>query len=154
VRSSVACASIAITLVAAVSVMPAFANAHPPPGTFSGCPRDALALPTRPLDTYQRAVRIGALQFVRTSFLHIWRSPRQLVGARTTGVFLVSHWRPSGWIKTECGIRVWRRSVGVDVYFPKMDPPHNHPVGRCNDCARITFLASRTLGGWTIWGDH
>lgn len=152
-RSSVACALLATAVVVAVSVTPAFANAHSPPGTFSGCPHDALPLSARPLDSYQRAVRIAALQFVRTSFVHISRSPSKLVGARTTSVFLVRHWLPSGWIKTECGIRVWSRSVGVDVYFPKMDLPHN-PVGRCNDCSHITFLASRTLGGWTIWGDR
>jgi hypothetical protein len=153
VRSSLACALVFTAILVAASVRPASASTHPPPGTFNGCPHDALPLPAGPLSSYQREARIAALQFVRTSFVHISRTPRKLVGARTTGVFLVRHWLPSGWIKTECGIGAWRRSVGVNVYFPKMDLPRN-PVGRCNDCARITFLASRTLGGWTIWGDH
>ena len=137
----------------AAGVATAFASSHPAPGTFGGCPHDALPLPARPLRSYERTVRVAVLQFVRTSFVHISRTPGKLVDARATGVFLVRQWLPSGWIRSECGARVWRRSVGVGVYFPKMDPPHN-PVGRCNDCAHVTFLASRTPGGWAVWGDH
>lgn len=151
-RSALVCASVVTAILLAASVTPASASTHPA-GTFSGCPRDVQPLPARPLRTYERAVRIAVLQFVRTEFVHISGTPDKLVGARTTGTFLVTHWLPSGWIKSECGIRLWRRSVGVNVYFPRMDLPHN-PVGHCNDCASITFLASRTLGGWTVWGDH
>lgn len=98
-------------------------------------------------------VRKAVRQFLRTTFVHISHTPAKLVGARTTAVFLVSNWLPSGWIKRECSVRVWRRSVGVSVYFPAMDPAHN-PVGHCNDCATVTFLASPTAGGWSVWGDY
>jgi hypothetical protein len=50
--------------------------------------------------------------------------------------------------------RLWRNSVAVDVYFPRMDKPHN-PIGHCNACAHLTFLAALTRGGGrTIWGDY
>jgi hypothetical protein len=68
-------------------------------------------------------------------------------------ITLVRHWLPSGWIKRECGPTVWRNSVAVDVYFPRLDKPHN-PVGHCNACAHVTFLAALTRGGWTVWGDY
>jgi hypothetical protein len=97
-------------------------------------------------------VQRNVLAFVHKAFTHIARTPRKLVGAHVTGVLLVRHWLPSGWIKSECAVKVWQRSVGADVYVPRLDLPHN-PVGRCNDCDHIIFLASLTRGGWTIWGD-
>jgi len=66
---------------------------------------------------------------------------------------LTRKWISSGWVKSECGASVWRWSVGVGVYFPASDKPHN-PVGRCGDCARITFLVARTRSVWTVWGDY
>jgi hypothetical protein len=60
---------------------------------------------------------------------------------------------PSGWIKSECGLAVWQRSLAVSVYFPAMDPPHN-PIGHRDDCAHIIFLASKTILGWTDWGNY
>jgi hypothetical protein len=94
------------------------------------------------------------LQFVRTSFSKVAQTPpSNLVGARVRFVIRVRNWLPSGWIKSECGLRVWRDSVAVDVYFPRLDPPHN-PVGHCNACAHVTFLAARTSGGWTVWGRY
>jgi len=125
----------------------------PPVGTFSGCPRDARPFPG-PLDSFERPLRIAVLQFVRTSFPKLVRTPpSQLVGARVRSVILVRNWLPSGWIKSECGLRVWQNSVAVDVYFPRLDPPHN-PVGHCNACAHLTFVAARTSGGWTVWGRY
>jgi hypothetical protein len=94
------------------------------------------------------------LQFVRTSLPNIGnQSADQLVGARIRQMILVRHWLPSGWIKQECGVTVWHNSVAVDVYFPRLDKPHN-PVGHCNDCAHLTFLTARIRGGWTVWGDY
>jgi hypothetical protein len=91
---------------------------------------------------------------VRTSFLKFTQTPlTQLVGARVRLVILVRDWGPSGWIKSECGRKVWRNSVAVDVYFPRLDKPHN-PVGHCNACAHLTFLAARTPGGWSVWGRY
>jgi hypothetical protein len=153
VRCRFVCAVFVTTALAAVAATTLTARAGVPSGTFSGCPHNVRPLPARPLSSYAPAVRKAVQQFVRTSFVHISRTPAKLVGARTTTAFLVTNWLPSGWIKSECGSRVWQRSVGVGVYFPAMDPAHN-PVGHCNDCARIIFLTSRTLGGWTVWGDY
>ena len=75
----------------------------------------------------------------------------KLAGARANGVLLVRHWLPSGWVKTECGLRVWQRSLVVGVYYPAMDPPQN-PIGHCGDCARIRFLIAKTARGWLVWG--
>jgi hypothetical protein len=152
-RSSSICALISLALMAA-NVSPAAARDAAQPGTFSGCPRDVRSLPARPLTSYAPMVRRVVLRFVRTSFARISRtSAAQLVGARTTTVFFVRDWLPTGWIKSECGIQVWRRSVGVGIYFPAMDKRHN-PAGHCADCAHIRFLVSLTRGGWTVWGDQ
>ena len=123
-----------------------------PAGTFNGCPHAVEPLPS-PLASYAPAVRGVVLAYVRTSFARTASTPAKVAGARTTGVFLTRKWIPSGWIKSECGASVWRWSVGVGVYFPALDKPHN-PVGRCSDCARITFLLARTRSVWTVWGDY
>jgi hypothetical protein len=124
-----------------------------PIGTFNGCPHDTRPIPER-IATVERPLRIAVLQFVRTSFRHITNQPsHQLVGARVRFIILVRHWLPSGWIKRECGLTVWRNSVAVDVYFPRLDKPHN-PVGHCNDCAHLTFLTALTRGDWAVWGDY
>jgi hypothetical protein len=121
-----------------------------PTGTFNGCPRHVLPLPGS-ATSYTPAVRKVVLRFVTTTFARRSKTPKQLIGARTTGVQLVRHWLPSGWIKSECGKAVWDRSIAVFVYFPAMDLPHN-PIGHCNDCDHITFITSRTPTDWTVWG--
>jgi hypothetical protein len=129
------------------------APAEPPPGTFDGCPRGSLALPS-PAASYAPAARGAVMRFVRGTFARtISRKPEKLIGARAGAVVLVRDWLPSGWIESECGKAVWERSLAVGVYFPALDLPHN-PVGRCADCDHITFLASRTAAGWTVWGDY
>lgn len=125
----------------------------PPAGTFSGCPRDTRPLPG-PLAGFEKSLESAVLQFVRTSLPKLGTTPgRQFIGARVRFVILVRNWGPSGWIRRECGANVWRNSVAVDVYFPRLDKPHN-PVGHCNACAHLTLLAALTRGGWTIWGDY
>ena len=146
-------ARIAVALaVLAVAVLAARAGtarpSGPPPGTFAGCPHRVRPLPTS-LAGLPRAV----IAFVHSRFLRIEPHHGDVTGARVVTVFRVSKWLPSGWIKSECGLNVWRRSAGVDVYFPKLDKPHN-PVGHCNACASLVFIASLTSGGWTIWGDY
>lgn len=121
-----------------------------PAGTFNGCPHAVWPLPG-PLASYAPTVRVVVGRFVATTLAHRSKKPKEFVGARTTGVRLVSGWLPSGWIKAECGRTVWERSVAVSVYFPAMDLPHN-PIGRCNDCDHITLITSRTSSGWTVWG--
>jgi hypothetical protein len=124
-----------------------------PIGTFNGCPHNTRPIPER-ITTFERPLRTAVLQFVRTSFRHITRQPAdQLIGARIRAVILVRHWLASGWIKTECGFAVWRNSVAVDVYFPRLDKPHN-PVGHCNACAHLTFITAHTPIGWTVWGRY
>jgi hypothetical protein len=144
---------VAALAAATISATARPASAGTPPGTFSGCPQN-----TRPIagnvPTFERPLRVAVLQFVRTSFRNITTTPvRQLAGARIRRIILVRHWLPSGWIRRECGKAVWRNSVAVDVYFPRLDKPHN-PVGHCNDCAHLTFLTALTRGGWTVWGDY
>jgi hypothetical protein len=75
-----------------------------------------------------------------------------IAGARARRVLLVRNWLPSGWVKHECGLAVWQRSVVVAVYYPAMDPPRN-PIGHCDACATIEFLVSRTRRGWLVWGE-
>jgi hypothetical protein len=128
------------------------ADAGGPAGTFRGCPSSVLPLPGSAA-AYAPVVRNVVLGFVHTGFAQMSRTPKKLVGASTGRVLLVRNWLPSGWIKTECGQIVWQNSIAVGVYFPAMDLPHN-PIGHCNACDRITFLASETTRGWTVWGDY
>lgn len=146
-------AALAALAVIGSSVAAQPSAARPPVGTFSGCPRDIRTLP-RLTPPVKAALSSAVFQFLRVEFPKITgASAAQYAGGRVTMIIPVRHWLPSGWIKRECGIDVWRNSVAVAVYFPRLDKPHN-PVGYCNDCAHLTFLAARTLGGWTIWGDQ
>jgi hypothetical protein len=90
------------------------------------------------------------LSFVQT---HGSRLKLKLDGARANRVLRVSAWLPSGWIKTECGLLVWKRSLAVGVFFPAMSPAHN-PVGRRASCASITYLIAKLLGEWVVWGNY
>lgn len=148
--------ALALAAAAATGVLVTAAPARtagPPPGTFSGCPHDTRPLPRR-LSASVRTVRSAVEQFVRTSLWKVASAPAsELVGARVGDVVRVSDWLPSGWIRSECGRAVWRDSVAVGVYVPRLDKPHN-PVGHCNACAHVTLLAARTAGGWTVWGDY
>lgn len=144
---------VAVVATGALVVVAAGVSARSPPGTFSGCPRDTRPLPRR-LAGSERAVRIAVEQFVRTSLWKVTTTPAsELVGARVGDVVRVSDWLPSGWVRSECGRAVWRNSVAVGVYFPRLDKPHN-PIGHCNACDRVTLLAARTTGGWTVWGAY
>jgi hypothetical protein len=44
-------------------------------------------------------------------------------------------------------------AVAVAVYFPRLDKPHD-PIGHCNACAVLTFIAARTTGDWTVWARY
>lgn len=134
--------------LAGCALFAATAHASPPPGTFAGCPRGVTTLPPT-----TRGVESAVLQFVRTSLTKMTARPQDLTGARVRSIFRVTHWLPSGWIKSECGVHLWRSSIGVDVYFPRLDKPHN-PVGRCNDCAHLVLLLAHTRAGWTVWGRY
>jgi len=124
-----------------------------PVGTFTGCPQQIRPLP-RQLPQYEATVKSTALQFVRTGFLKYAQTPAtELLGARVRRVLPVRDWGPSGWVKTECGLLVWKRSVTVLVYFRRLDKPHN-PIGHCNACAQLTLLLARTDSGWLVWGRY
>lgn len=100
---------------------------------------------------YAGVAQTTVLRFVHTTYVRM--HPRlKVAGASAGDVLLVRHWLPSGWVKSECGLRVWERSLVIGVYFPALDPPHN-PIGHCNDCAAIRFLAARTSDGWLVWGN-
>ncbi len=136
-------AALAATLVAAAT-----ASATPPPGTLAGCPSGVVSLPPT-----TRGVVSAVQQFVRTTLPKLTPHPADLAGARVQSIVRVTRWKPSGWIKTECGVRLWRDSLAVGVYFPKVDKPHN-PVGRCNACAHIVVLLAHTRAGWIVWGRY
>jgi hypothetical protein len=121
------------------------ASAGKLPGTFAGCPQATLPLP-HAASAYAGMARAVVLRFVQTHPLRM-----KIAGATARDVLLVRRWLPSGWIRSECGLRVWKRSLVVGVYYPAMDPPHN-PIGHCSACARIRFLLSRTPSGWLVWG--
>ena len=109
-----------------------------------------------PAGAYSPTARTVVLRFLDTTYRQMARTnhwPVKLAGARPTHVLLVRRWLPSGWIKNECGVAVWQRSIAVNVYFPAMDPTHN-PIRHCGDCAHIIFLASKTTHGWTVWGNY
>ena len=125
------------------------ATAVTPAGTFAGCPRGPLPL-TGTLASYAPGARTRVLRFVRA---HASRLKLKVDGARANRVLRVSAWLPSVWIKTECGLMVWERSLAVGVFFPAMDPAHN-PVGRCADCASITYLLAKLPRGWVVWGNY
>jgi hypothetical protein len=142
-----------VVSVAGLAASAALASASVPIGTFAGCPNSPRPLAPR-LASYEPQVRAAVLTFVHTGFLKYAQSPpSQLADARVTGVILVRHWLPSGWIRTECGAAAWRRSVAVAVYFPHLDKPHN-PIGHCDACARLTFIAARVAGGWSVWARY
>jgi hypothetical protein len=127
----------------------AAATAAVPAGTIHGCPHGVRPLPA----AYAAPVSHATLAYVHDLAVHGSHPAGWYAGARVTGVLLVRHWFPSGWVKDECGRTVWLRSAGASVYFPAQDMPHN-PVGRCNACARIVFLVSLTARGWTVWGTY
>jgi hypothetical protein len=127
------------------------AAAGKPVGTFNGCPAGLEPVPT----TYKSTARDAATVFLRTTYAR-WDRERhwgiKLAGAQVGRPFLVQHWLPSGWIKSECGTSVWRRSVGVSVSFPAMEYPN--PKGPCNACSHVTLLLGKTQHGWATWGNY
>src|SRR4051812_27113182 len=106
-------AGLAVALSAAA--LAATAHAGHPAGTFAGCPTGLKPIPA----DYASTARRLALQFALTH-------PRgmRLKGAHATQAIRVSHWLPSGWIRSACGLAVWRRSVAVNVTFPAMEYPN------------------------------
>lgn len=136
---------------AALSAVALAATHGKPVGTFNGCPAGLQPLPSK----YKTASRHAAIVFLTTTYA-TWNKERHwgmmLKGAQVGEPFLVRHWLPSGWIKTECGNEVWRRSVGVSVRFPAMEYPN--PKGPCNACAHVTLLLGETRHGWMTWGNY
>src|ERR1700691_105861 len=144
--------TLVLALVGTIAVASATAT-RVPPGTFDGCPA-AITVLSRPASSYTPAVSRVALRFIATTPFRVISSSRaKQVGARVTSVFLVRAWLPSGWVKSECGNVVWRNSLGVTVYYPRLNLPHN-PVGRCDACDHVILLASKTRRGWTVWGSY
>ena len=122
-----------------------------PVGTFDGCPTALQPVPT----AYKTTARHAATIFLTTTYAK-WDRERhwaiRLAGAQVGQPFLVQHWLPSGWIKSECGTNVWQRSVGVHVTFPAMEYPN--PKGPCNACSHVTLILGKSQYGWTTWGNY
>ena len=144
--------SLAIVVVAAMACSVALgATGGKPVGTFDGCPSALQPVPT----AYKTTARHAATIFLTTTYAKWDRERRwgiRLAGAEVGQPFLVRHWLPSGWIKSECGTNVWQRSVGVHVTFPAMEYPN--PKGPCNDCSHVTLLLGKTHHGWATWGNY
>jgi hypothetical protein len=148
----VACLLIISAMLGAFVASGSSAGVPIPAGTFAGCPHGIIPLGGASA-TYELVAPRVVLRFVRTAVAARSKTPSKLIGARATSTFLVRDWLPSGWIRSECGETVWRDSVGVTVYFPAMDLPHN-PVGHCNACDHIIYLIARTAHSWTVWGNY
>jgi len=129
VRGSVICAVVVFVLVAAACAAALAAPRGVPAGTFTGCPHDVRPLPG-PLPAYAPIVAKVVLAFVHTSFAHMSRTPKRLVGARTTAIFLVRSWLPSGWIQE----RMWLGSLATVGCRPRLLP-----------CDRPAAQSSRSL---------
>ena len=144
-------ALVVLAATIASSVAAAGAVGGKPVGTFNGCPRSLQTLPA----LWRPQARAEARKFLTTTYA-TWNRERhwglRLAGAEEGPPFLVRHWLPSGWIKTECGQTVWARSVGVTFVFPAMEYPN--PKGPCNDCAHVTLLLGKTPTGWLTWGNY
>jgi hypothetical protein len=132
-------AGLAIALSSAA--LAATAHAGTPPGTFVGCPTGLKPVPAN----YRTATPPIAVRFAKAH-----AQGTRTRGARATMVLQVPHWLPSGWIKSECGLTVWQRSVAVNVEFPAMEYPN--PKGPCEDCAHLVYVLGYTTHGWTVWG--
>ena len=151
---AVACCA-AIFAAVLITCAAAFAGTRGKPvGTFNGCPAGLRVLPTNPAG-WRPAARQAASIFLKTTFAR-WNKQRhwgiRLAGAYVGEPFLVRHWLPSGWIKSECGLAVWQRSVWVNVTFPAMEYPN--PKGPCNSCAQEVLLLGDTRHGWITWGSY
>jgi hypothetical protein len=149
--------TVVVGIALAASVCGAAATAiasGKPAGTFNGCPTGVLPPASNAVE-YAPTARRLALRFLRTNYARMNRSHHwglKLAGATAGQVLLVRHWLPSGWIKRECGLEVWQRSVVVPIGLPAMEYPN--PKGPCNSCARIAFLLAHTTGGWIVWGQY
>jgi hypothetical protein len=142
----------AVTTFVSMSGAAVATQAAKPYGTFNGCPVGLLPLPSA-RTSYVAPARRVALRFLKTTFAsmnrrHHWHL--KLADANVRSVVPVPHWLPSGWIRSECGARVWQRSLAVGIWFPAMD--YANPKGSCADCDHVTLLLGRTDRGWVVWG--
>jgi hypothetical protein len=138
-------------LVLGAAVCAATAHAGTPPGTFAGCPTGLQSPPPN----YAATARHAAGLFLTTTYTqwnrqHHWGI--KLEGAQVGAPVRTQKWLPSGWIKSECGVAAWQRSVAVPIRFPAMEYPN--PKGPCDACAHTTFLLGDTAHGWKVWGSY
>lgn len=142
---------VGVAAVLAAAALAATARAGTPPGTFAGCPTGLEPVPA----SYAVTARRAAQTFLTTTYAR-WDRQRhwgtRLQGAEIGTPIRVTQWLPSGWIKSECGLATWRRSVAIPIRFPAMEYPN--PKGPCNACAHVTFLLGDTARGWQIWGNY
>jgi hypothetical protein len=130
-------------VVLSAAALSATAHAGTPAGTFAGCPAGLRPVPAN----YLAATPPVAVRFAKAH-----AQGTRTRGAHATLVLRVPHWFPSGWIKTECGLTVWQRSVAVNVEFPAMEYPN--PKGPCDACAHLVYLLGYTAHGWKVWGNY
>jgi hypothetical protein len=154
VRSAVAALFVGAAVALSVCGASLASAAGTPFGTFNGCPTGLLRQPSNPGGAAPTVRRV-ALRFLVTTYAQMNRSRDwglKLTGAKAGRVLLVRDWLPNGWVKQECGLKVWQRSLVAFIRLPAMEYPN--PKGPCNDCAGIEFLLGKTTRGWTVWGQY
>jgi hypothetical protein len=151
VGRSLLCCWVVVLAALSLGVATCGGAAGKPSGTFDGCPTGLRV----PGSGWSTAARQEAAVFLGTTYAR-WNRQRhrkiRLAGAQVGKPLLVRHWLPSRWVKTECGLTVWRLSVVVPVVFPAMEYPN--PSGPCNACARTVWLLGKTDHGWLVWGNY
>lgn len=107
-------------------------------GPASGtCPRGVLAVSHADVRTARRAVLLAAPK------LYLGRG-RAYRAVGSTGAGLAPVYPRSRGAK-ECGKRIFKRTIVVDVVFP-------HVARWSASLSQATFLVSRIRRGWVIWG--
>ena len=110
----------------------------PRPATFGPCPRGAL-----PLTRADVAPAAGAvLRFVRDVYSELAPAV-DVAGARVTRATLAPGNIMGFTARVKCGREAQRRTVVVEVRFPRVAPGDPAAAG--------AFYASRTRAGWLVW---
>jgi hypothetical protein len=117
---------------------------------FGTCPRGP-----EPLSEVDVIVaRAVVLRFATSEFAAMSRRRGATLltrGAYVSRALRAPRWAKGGFVRSRCGVTVWRRTVVVGVVFPAMYRSDRTAPGPCNDCAGAEFLASRTTSGWLVW---
>ena len=109
--------------------------------SWGSCPRGALVVSRVDVRTARRAV----VRAVPKLYAILRRdAPHQYRIARATGAGLAPGYARGASLRTECGERIHRRTIVVDVVFPR--------IARYSaSLSQATFFVSHLRAGWVIW---